>query len=335
MSMLRPLGSLTAVSACLLGACASSPTAADFSGLHHPSLGAVDSVALGNTPFAVAISSGGVVYVTQAASGSVARADLPEQSFPVHVAVGPLPSQVRMSPDGRTAYVSNQDAGTITVVDVATDRPIDTIALAPSILTLGLSADGRRLYALTDYRGVYVIDAATRTRIDSIAATQTGAILTGVAFHPTLARMYICARDAGTITTIDTRTNVVLKTDTVTGARIQNLAVARDGSELYATDIQRSGLLISPMEDGVTVGRLELLLGSGQVRNAFDVAVTPDNTQLYVSTLADGKVYVVDRVSRFGVAAIATGGSARYIAFAGDGSRAVITNEMGWVNFIH
>ena len=31
----------------------------------------------------------------------------------------------------------------------------------------------------------------------------------------------------------------------------------------------------------------------------------------------------------------ATGGSARYIAFAGDGSRAVITNEMGWVNFIH
>src|SRR2546426_9093743 len=80
MSMLRPLGSLTAVSACLLGACASSPTAVDYSGLHHPSLGAVDSVALGNTPFAVAISSGGVVYVTQAASGSVARADLPERS---------------------------------------------------------------------------------------------------------------------------------------------------------------------------------------------------------------------------------------------------------------
>src|SRR5438552_13167727 len=234
-----------------------------------------------------------------------------------------------------STHTATTEIYTLSLHDALPIWPIDTIALAPSILSLGLSADGRRLYALTDYRGVYVIDAATRTLIDSIAATQTGAILTGVAFHPTLARMYICARDAGTITTIDTRTNVVLKTDTVTGARIQNLAVARDGSELYATDIQRSGLLISPMEDGVTVGRLELLLGSGQVRNAFDVAVTPDNTQLYVSTLADGKVYVVDRVSRFGVAAIATGGSARYIAFAVDGSRAVITNELGWVNFIH
>jgi YVTN family beta-propeller protein len=333
MLLLRPLGSLTAVSACLLGACGSSPTA-DFSGLHHPALVAVDSVALGNMPFAVAISPAGVVYVTQAAGGSIARADLPDQSFPVHIAVGALPSQVRMSPDGRTAYVSNQDAGTITVVDVATDRPIDTIALAPSILTIGLSSDGRRLYALTDYHGVYVIDAAARTRIDSIGATKTGAILTGVAFHPTLALMYICARDAGTITTIDTRTNVVLKTDTVTGARIQNVAVARDGSELYATDIQRSGLLISALEGGSTGAPLELLLGSGQVRNAFDVAVTPDNTQVYVSTLADGKVYVVNRVSRSSVAAIATGGSARYIAFDANGSRAVITNEMGWVNFI-
>src|SRR5436309_15118924 len=100
MSMLRPLGSLTAVSACLLGACASSPTAVDYSGLHHPSLRAVDSVALGNTPFAVAISSGGVVYVTQAASGSVARAVLPEQSFPVLVAGRPVPAQLRMRPDG-------------------------------------------------------------------------------------------------------------------------------------------------------------------------------------------------------------------------------------------
>ncbi len=331
----RPLRSLTAVSAGLLGACASSPTAVDFSALHHPTLAAVDSVPLGNTPFAVAISPAGVVYVTQAAGGSAARADLPAQSFPVHIAVGALPSQVRMSPDGGTAYVSNQDAGTITVVDVAANRPIDTIALAPSILTIGLSLDGQRLYALTDYRGVYVIDAATRTLIDSITATKTGAILTGVAFHPTLARMYICARDAGTITTIDTRSNVVLKTDTVTGARIQNLAVARDGSELYATDIQRSGLLISPLAAGSTGGRLALLVGSGQVRNAFDVAVTPDNTQLYVSTLADGKVYVVDRVSRFTLAAIATGGSARYIAFTADGSSAVVTNEMGWVNFIH
>src|SRR2546425_3507094 len=109
MLMLRLLRSVSAVSACLLGACASSPTAADFSGLHHPALGAVDSVALGSMPFAVAISPAGVVYVTQATGGFVARADLPNQSFPVHIAVGALPSQVRMSPDGRTGHLSKHE----------------------------------------------------------------------------------------------------------------------------------------------------------------------------------------------------------------------------------
>jgi YVTN family beta-propeller protein len=110
--------------------------------------------------------------------------------------------------------------------------------------------------------------------------------------------------------------------------------VARDGSELYGTDIQRSGLVIWNLRSGGPE-YIELLIGSGQVRNAFDVAVTPNNRRLYVSTLADGKVYIIDRATRMGRGSIATGGSPRYIAFDRTGTRAVIPNEMGWVNFAH
>jgi hypothetical protein len=53
-----------------------------------------------------------------------------------------------------------------------------------------------------------------------------------------------------------------------------------------------------------------------------------------VSTLADGKVYVFDRLNRASLGEINTGGSARYIAFSPTGSQAVIANEMGWVNFV-
>jgi YVTN family beta-propeller protein len=303
--------------------------------LQHPSLAVVDSVSIGNTPFAVAISRAGVVYVTQVSTASAARTELPDETFPTVAQVGDLPSQVRVSPNGRTVYVGNQDAGTITVVDVQTNQPVDTIAVVRSILTIGLSPDGRRLYALTDYHGVYVIDVATRSVIDSIAAAKTGDILTGVAFHPLLARMYVCARDAGTITTIDTRTNTVLKTDTIGGAHIQNVAVARDGSELYATDIQRSALIIATLQSGSTGARTAVLLGSGVVRNAFDVAVTPDDAQLYVSMLADGKVYVLNRAEHAVIDSIAIGGAPRYIWFDAVGANAVVANEFGWVTFVH
>ena len=294
-----------------------------------------DAVPLFGTPFAVAISPQGVLYVTLLHAASAARAELPDTHFTASFSVGALPSQVRFSPDGRTAYVGNQDARTVTFITIATNEPFDTLAVpAGSILTLGLSPDGGRLYALTDFHGVYVIDALARRVIDSIPGASTGDILTGVAFHPTAPRMYIAARDLGAVTTINTETNAVLKTDTVTGGRIQNVAVSLDGGSLFGTDIERSKLITWDLASGGS-DYLETDVGTPMRRNAFDVAVTPDNAQIYVSTLADGKVYVLDRATRAPLGAIATGGNARYIAFNRTGTLAVIANEMGWVSIVH
>ena len=302
-------------------------------GLSHPGLGSVDSVALDGTPFAVAVSPSGVVYVTQALAASAVRADLPSTTFSAPFPVGYLPSQVRMSPDGRTAYVSNQDEGTVTFINVATNRPFGTATVpGGSILTTGLSPDGSRLYALTDYYGVYVIDTGTRQVVAQIPTA--GTILAGVAFHPFAPCMYVAARDEGTIRTVDLRNNRIVHTDAVTGARIQNVAVSRDGSLLFATDIERSKLLVRDLPAGGATF-LEYWVGTPQRRNAFDVAVTPDNAQVYVSTLADGKVYVFDRTTRALRDSVRTGGNARYIGFSASGTLAIVANEMGWVSFIH
>jgi len=302
-------------------------------GLGHPGLGTRDSVGLDGAPFAVAVSSAGVVYVTQSLAASAVRADLPSTTFSTPFPVGYLPSQVRMSPDGRTAYVSNQDDGTVTFINVATNQAFGT-AIVPegSILTTGLSLDGSRLYALTDYYGVYVIDTATRQVVAQIPTA--GTILAGVAFHPFAPCMYVAARDEGAIRTVDLRNNRIVHTDVVTGARIQNVAVSRDGSLLFATDIERSKLLVRDLPSG-SATFLEYPIGTPQSRNAFDVAVTPDNARVYVSTLADGKVYVLDRATRAVLDSVRTGGSARYIGFSASGTHAIVANEMGWVNFIH
>ncbi|PYP67701.1 MAG: hypothetical protein DMD36_14580, partial [Gemmatimonadetes bacterium] len=203
---------------------------------------------MSGTPFAVAISPAGVTYVTQAWAASAARADLPATTFSTPFPVGAFPSQVRMSPDGRMAYVGNQNnpsAGTITFVSVATNEAVNTAAVpAGAILTIGLSPDGKRLYVLTDYYGVYVLNATSGELMDSIPVASTGTLLTGVAFHPFSPCLYVAARDEGKVTTVDLRTNQVVATFAVSGARIQNVAVSRDGSTLFATDIQRSKLLV-------------------------------------------------------------------------------------------
>ena len=314
--------------------CTTPPTGTPTGGLSHPSLSVLETSALGNLPFGVAVSKDNVAYITQLLGATAVRADLPSSALSAPFAVGDLPSQVLMNPDGRTAYVEDQNAGTITFVDVATNSATGTVAVGGgSILNSGLSPDGTRLYAGTDYFGVYIIDTGTRAVIGQIPASSTGSLITGFAFHPFAPCMYITSRDAGNVLTVDLTLNAVVNSWNVAGGRMQGLAVSRDGGTLYGTDIQRSKLISWDLPSG-SASYTETDVGTPTSPNAFDVKVTPDNAQLYVSALADGAVFVFDRVSRSQVGQIATGGSPRYMGFTHDGSQAVVSNESNWVNFV-
>lgn len=314
--------------------CMTPPTGTPPAGLSHPTLSLLETSALSGLPFGVAVSKDSVAYITQLLAASAVRADLPSTVLSAPFAVGDLPSQVLMSPDGRTAYVENQDNGTITFVDVATNSVTGSVAVGSgSILNSGLSPDGTRLYAGTDFFGVYIIDTGTRAVIGQIPASSTGNLIAGFAFHPFAPCMYITSRDAGVVNTVDLTTNTVVRSWTVTGARMQGLVVSRDGGTLYGTDIQRSKLVSWDLPSG-SASYTETNVGTPTSPNAFDVKVTPDNAQLYVSALADGIVFVFDRASRTQIGQITTGGKPRYIGFTPGGSQAVIANESNWVNFV-
>ena len=312
------------------------PTTIKSASSGHPGFG-VDNAPLDGVPFAVAINERNAYYVSQLITGAVARGTLPSQDISLRIPIGSITSQVRMSPDGRTAYANNQDEGTIQVIDVSSDSIIATIQGVPSILTSGISPNGRTLYALSDFHGIDIINIRnprTATITGNIPQSSTGSILAGIAFHPTQPRMYVSARDEGRINVINTMTNTVVNTIFVAGARIQNVAISSDGTQLFATDIGRSRLLVWNLAN-LSAPPQAVAIGSAMSRNAFDVALTPDQEQVYVSTLADGNVYVLNRETLNPVVTIAIGGSPRYIAFDKAGKFAVIPNEGGWVTFVH
>ena len=71
-------------------------------------------------------------------------------------------------------------------------------------------------------------------------------------------------------------------------------------------------------------------LGSG----VFGLAITPDNTQIYVGQFFAAQVSVIDRSTLQIVNQIATTGGPRKIMFDRRGTTALITNEGGWVDFV-
>ena len=64
------------------------------------------------------------------------------------------------------------------------------------------------------------------------------------------------------------------------------------------------------------------------------MAMTPDQSQLYVSLLSQGEIAVIERATRIVVQRIATGGTPRRIGFNQAGTIAVVANEGGYVTYI-
>jgi YVTN family beta-propeller protein len=293
----------------------------------HPAGEVYATLTMTGRPFAAAVTSDGIVYVTQVDGGSLARTDLTGATVKDVISVGIHPSQVRVGASGRV-YVSNQDTPSVGVVDAAEGRQTVSFPFTQSVLNLGVSPDASRIYALTDFDGVKVLDAANGSVLASIPA---GPVLTGIAFDPSAPRVYVSARDGGTVTAIDTRSSQAVATF-ATGGSPQTVAVSPDGRELYVADIATSALQVWDLR---TATRTAIVpIGSAVSRNTFDVAVTPDGAQLWISTLSDGKVFVLDRTTRAVERVITTGGSPRYIVFDASGSHAVIANESGWVTFV-
>jgi DNA-binding beta-propeller fold protein YncE len=181
---------------------------------------------------------------------------------------------------------------------------------------------------------VFLLDTGTRAIVATIPAAATGDMLTGIAFHPFSPCVYLAARDAGLITVVNTQTLGVVRRYAAAGKQLQSLAVSPDGGTLFATDIATGKLLSwDLLSGGATAQAVQLSRGIGSM--PFDVAVTPDNAQVYVSTTNSAKIFVLDRVSRAIVDSVVTQGDGRYIGFSANGAFAVIANSSGWVDFLH
>jgi YVTN family beta-propeller protein len=289
-----------------------------------PSRSSVANVPLNNVPLGVAISRLGAVYVAQHASETVGRSDIPVTSFSSSVTVGTAPADVVFNPSGTTAYVSNEDSNSVSVINVANNSEQLQIPLGFQALTSVVSPDGATIYATVVVGKVYVINAATNIVVDSF---NVGTYPNGLAFSPGGTRLYISSRDAGWVIVYDTLTNRTIDT-LVTGGIPQRLAVSRDGAELYVGD-EALGLDIWSLTSGSRI--VSLPVGG---HGGFGVALSPDDMIIYVSSPSGGEVAVVDRATHAGVGTIATGGKPRNIAFDRFGAEALITNEAGFVTVV-
>jgi YVTN family beta-propeller protein len=234
------------------------------------------------------------------------------------VATGNGPHEIACSTDGKTAFVANYGTGpapggTISVIDVPTQREIRKVDLSPLQRPHGLwFADGKVYFTAEANRVVGRYDPAAN-KIDWIMGTGQGS--THMVVADAAGRVYTANISGNSISIIEK--NIV--TTLPVGQGPEAIDVSPDGKELWTAHSRDGGVSVID----VAGKKVSATFGIGTKRSNR-LKFTPDGRQVLVSDLDGNEVIVIDAASRKEVKRIAMGKTPEGILMAKDGSRAYV-----------
>jgi YVTN family beta-propeller protein len=172
----------------------------------------IGDITVSSAPRQVAFSpDGALAYVTtetsiaviSTATGKVVRV-IPDRAG--------SPQGIAVSPDGKTLYVSNPDAGTVSVIRAATGSTRRLIKAGAEPYDLAITPDGATLY-VPDMNADAVVAISTAT--GKIVATMPTGLLPGsVGVVPDGSQVWVGNVESGSVTVINPATNTVSGTIT-------------------------------------------------------------------------------------------------------------------------
>lgn len=253
-------------------------------------------------------------------------ASLPAQS-------GDRPQFIAFNKDGSLAYVTNQDADTVSVVDTRTLRVVGTpIAVGDAPTFIERAPDGKIWVLNRDADTISVIDPMTNTVVGD--PIHVGHEPSGITFGPNNIA-YVANRATvspgvsvgDSISVIDTTNNHVIHTiDTPSPVAV---ALNSDATELWVTNQYAGTVSVFDTTTYEPVVAPISMFGSNPYPTIM--AFTPDGSRVYITNQFDDDVKVIDTATYTWVDTISVGfgRTPAGLAISADGTRAYVANFSG------
>jgi YVTN family beta-propeller protein len=186
-------------------------------------------------PFDMAMSSDSTtLYATCSDGDSIAVIDTATDTITNEILVGTDPWDAVLSPSGKTLYVANHESNSISLVDTRSQTERSTFKLPADVngpISLSISPDGRRLYAIRWSGEPLAIDTKTKRVIGKLPDAAE------IAVSRPGKRLYL-ATSVG-ISVVDAANNRSLGTIPVQGRMVSSLALTPDSTTAYAATDSR------------------------------------------------------------------------------------------------
>ncbi|HXR32787.1 MAG TPA: hypothetical protein VN830_03710 [Verrucomicrobiae bacterium] len=189
-------------------------------------------IALGKPvrPHCAKFGPNGLLYVSAELSNTLYVVDTSARKVTGEIPTGQIESHMFvLTPDGRRAYTSNVDAGSVSVLDLQKRALLAIIPVAKKVQRISISPDGRRVYTHDqDSPRIAVIDTASNAITNWIALPAT---VYSSAPTPD-GRWLVANAPSGKLFVVDTATSKVAHVLDIPQA-IGEILVTPDGSRAY------------------------------------------------------------------------------------------------------
>jgi YVTN family beta-propeller protein len=287
----------------------------------HPAGTIVAATVLTGRPYAAAVTPSGGALVGLLDNATLASTVLPDTSFGGTIPVGSVPTDIALDRNGTVAYVANQFDNDVQAVTAKTGAPIRVYPVSGNPLSVAAAGDGGSIFVTTNVDSIYRI--ATSSGAVLARRATDGSAAQSLVVDDASGRVYVSTRAAGTILELNA-SDLSLSRRFSPGGLTQEAGLVK--GELWVANENGFVTIISLASGDTTHVNV-----AGQ---AWGLAVTPDEQQVWVGLLDVGVVKVIDVSSRQVVSTIRTSGRPRRIRFTATGDEAVIANEAGWVNVV-
>ncbi len=221
---------------------------------------------------------------------------------------------------GGSVYVSNAEAGTVSVFSSADFSPVTTVTVESLPYNISVTNDGSQVWVSNAGSGtISIIDPTTNTVVDTIT---TGGVPRQILFTADGERALVLNRGSGTLQQVDIATGDVSVIASSLG-QITYGVLSADESMLYLASTSTTGVI--PMTLATGVADFDGRIATGLVH--YGMALSPDGTEIWVPSYNEQLVTVIDVATLSVVDTIPVVGKLSDVVFSADGELAYLVAE--------
>ena len=247
------------------------------------------------------------------------------------------PLGLALSPDFVTLYTANAQSGTVSVIDTASQKVVNTLVVNPGgrLNSVLVSPDGKTLYVSDAKAGsVHVFDLPEG---EKLVAIPVRLFPQRMAFSQENARLYVVNSASNNVSVVDTTTHTLL-TNIAVNERPYGIALAPDHSRAYVTSSQTHSITVLDLASQQVLD--VILLES--ISRLTNLVISADGRYLYTCDAISNSIVVVDtstktQVQTFNVARFENKElefSPTDLALSADGKRLYAVGRTGYLSVI-